>query len=101
MSNPTGLSDQQQAIAVFLTALVAALAGWATAGFPTSKLAVGAVVAAILIGAGLAIKEWFGASSTAAPATVAAPKVTIVHLLCKPLAFFRMQRRLMFLQLRR
>jgi hypothetical protein len=101
MSNSIGLSNRNQAIAVFLAALVAALSGWAAAGFPTSHIAVGAVVAAILLGAGLAIKELFGTSASAAPATSTPTQLTIIHLLCKPLAVFRIQRRLMFLELRR
>jgi hypothetical protein len=99
MSNSTGLSDQQQAIAVFLTALVAALAGWATAGFPTTRLAVGAVVAAILIGAGLAIKEWLGTTTTAAP-TPTTPQASLpLKSITTPLAIFRIKHRLMFLEL--
>jgi CHASE2 domain-containing sensor protein len=101
MSNPTGLSDEQQAIAVFLTALVAALAGWATAGFPTSRIAIGAVLAAILIGAGLAIKEWFGTSTPAAPAATATIPKPAAKAVAIPIAVSKLKHRLMFLELRK
>ncbi len=100
MSNSSGLSDNKQAIAVFLAAVIATLAGWAAAGFPTDKLAIGAVVAAILLGAGLAIKEYLGVSttttSTPTPAPAAAPKASVT-----PTSIFRLKRRLMFLDLRK
>jgi len=99
MSNSTGITNTQQAILVFASALIAALGGWAAAGFPTSRLAIGAVVAAILIGAGLAVKELLGGSSTTA-ATSATPAAPVPKAAVTPTAVFRLKRRLMFLQLR-
>lgn len=101
MSNSTGLTNNQQAIAVFLAALIAALVGWTAAGFPTDKLAIGALVSLILAGAGLAIKEYFGDAATttaptATPTTSTAPKAQAT-----PTVLFSLKRRLMFLQLRR
>ena len=99
MSSSSGLSDVKQAIAVFFAAVIATIAGWAAAGFPTDKLAIGAVVAAILLGAGLAIKEVLGTSttttSTPTPAPTSASKTSVT-----PIPIFRMRRRLMFLSLR-
>ena len=62
-----GLTDAQQAIIVFFTALLAALGGWAGLGFPTSHVALGVLVAAIIAGAGLALKELGGTVPTATP----------------------------------
>ena len=101
MSTQNGLSDNQQAILVFLGFAIPAIGAWSALGFPTDKLALGALVAAILAGLVLSIKELLGSAAPAAPAATTPPKVTIVHLLAKPLAVFRIQRRLMFLQLRR
>lgn len=56
------LTDAQQALVVFLGVVLSTLAGWAYAGFPTSKLAMGLVVGAILAGAILALKEWAGSN---------------------------------------
>jgi ABC-type uncharacterized transport system permease subunit len=102
MSNSTGLTNNQQAVAVFLAALIAALVGWTAAGFPTDKLAIGALVSLILAGAGLAVKEYFGdAATTTAPAATPSTASTPTHAIRMPPVLFRMKRRLMFLQLRR
>ena len=100
MSTTNGLSDTKQAILVFIALAIPAIGAWAALGFPTDKLALGALVAAILTGMVLAIKELMG-TTPAAPAATTPTKLTIIHLLCKPLAVFRIQRRLMFLQRRK
>ena len=94
-----GLTNTQQAIFVFLSAVVATLAGWATAGFPTDRLAVGAVVAALLIGVGLAIKEYAGTATTTPTTPTTQPAATATKA-TTPTAFFKLKRRLIFLQLR-
>ena len=101
MSTKTGLSDNKQALLVFIGFALPAVGAWAALGFPTDKLALGAMVAAIIAGLILALKEYLGVS-TPAPAVAPAPiKLTIVHLLAKSIAVFRIQRKLMFLQLRK
>ncbi len=62
-----GLTDLQQAAAVFFGFLLSGLSGWAATGFPTDKLAVGALVAFIIAGAILALKEWAGVTAPAPP----------------------------------
>jgi hypothetical protein len=100
MSNSTGLTDTQQAIAVFLTAVIAALVGWSAAGFPTSRLAIGAVVALILAGVGLALKELGGTATTTAFAFTPSPASASSTPATKaPTAFLKLKKRLMFLQL--
>jgi ABC-type uncharacterized transport system permease subunit len=101
MSNSTGLTNNQQAVAVFLAALIAALVGWTAAGFPTDKLAIGALVSLILAGAGLAVKEYFGDAATTTAPTASPSTATLSKATCMPSLLFRMKRRLMFLQLRR
>ncbi len=79
------LNDAQQAIVVFFGVVLSTLAGWAYAGFPTSRLAIGLVVGAILAGAILALKEWAGSSvpipsaPTPPTSTPAATKLSSVY----------------------
>jgi hypothetical protein len=56
------LTDKQQAILVFIAFALPAVGAWATIGFPTDRLALGALVAALIAGALLAIKELWGIS---------------------------------------
>jgi hypothetical protein len=100
MSNTNGLSDNKQAILVFIAFALPAISAWAALGFPTDKLALGALVAALIAGVILAIKEAWGVSvpvtTTPLPTPAAAPKASAT-----PLSIFRMKRRLMFLELRK
>jgi hypothetical protein len=56
------LTDKQQAILVFIAFALPAISAWATIGFPTDRLALGGLVAALIAGALLAIKELWGIS---------------------------------------
>ena len=60
--NNSGLSDNQQAILVFIAFALPSLSAWAAIGFPTSRLALGGLVAALIAGVILAIKEAWGIS---------------------------------------
>jgi hypothetical protein len=99
-SQKSGLTDNQQGILVFIVLALPTIGAWAAAGFPTSKLALGAVVAALIASVGLAIKEIMG---TSAPTTAPAPTTPAVSTpqAATPLPLFRLMRRLIFLQLRK
>lgn len=70
MSSNNGLSDNEQAILVFIGFALPSIGAWAALGFPTDKLALGVLVAALIAGVILAIKEaWGVAIPTATPIT--------------------------------
>jgi hypothetical protein len=96
-----GLTNNQQALLVFIAFALPSIGTWASLGFPTDRLALGALVAALIAGVILAIKEAWGVaiptSSTTLPAAPAAtPKANAT-----PAAIFRIKHRLMFLELRK
>jgi len=55
-----GLSDTQQAVFMFLVFVLPALGTWAALGMPTDRAAVGILMANIISGIIVAIKELLG-----------------------------------------
>jgi hypothetical protein len=54
------LSDREQAILMFLAFTLPALMIWTGFGFPTDRVALGALATSVLGGALALIKEWLG-----------------------------------------
>jgi uncharacterized membrane protein YqaE (UPF0057 family) len=95
-----GLTNNQQAILVFIAFALPSLGTWASLGFPTDRLALGALVAALIAGIILAIKEAWGVAVPTSPTSTPPPAAAATKAVT-PLAIFKMKRRLMFLELRR